>query len=51
MTLSLDRLPFDVLFYISSSLHLDDVVHLGQTCHQLKGLLDERALQRCIVEV
>jgi hypothetical protein len=47
----LDRLPFDIIFYISSSLHLDDVVHLGQTCRQLKGLLSERTLQRCVVEV
>jgi hypothetical protein len=51
MTPSLDRLPFDVLFYIASNLHLDDVVHLGQTCRQLKALLDERTLQRCAVEV
>ncbi|KAH8710229.1 hypothetical protein GQ44DRAFT_776598 [Phaeosphaeriaceae sp. PMI808] len=50
MTPSLDRLPFDILFYIASSLQLDDVVHLGQTCHQLKALLDERTLYRSIVE-
>lgn len=51
MTRSLDRLPFDILFYIASSLHLDDVVHLGQTCRQLKAFLDEGTLQRSIVEV
>jgi hypothetical protein len=51
MTSFLDRLPFDILFYISSSLHLDDVVHLGQTCRQLQVLLNERTLQRCVVEV
>lgn len=50
MTRSLDRLPFDILFYIASSLHLDDVVHLGQTCRQLKAFLDEGTLQRSIVE-
>jgi hypothetical protein len=51
MPLSLDTLPFDVLFYIASSLHLDDVVHLTQTCHQLKASLDEKTLNRCVVEV
>jgi hypothetical protein len=51
MTPFLDQLPFDILFYIASNLHLDDVVHLGQTCRQLKALLDERTLQRCVVEV
>jgi hypothetical protein len=49
--MQLDQLPFDLLFLISFSLHFDDVVHLGQTCHKLKGLLDERTLQRRIVEV
>jgi hypothetical protein len=51
MTVSLDRLPFDVLFYIASSLHLDDIVHLTQTCRQLNALLDEKTLNRCVVEV
>ncbi|KAH7380365.1 hypothetical protein DE146DRAFT_294335 [Phaeosphaeria sp. MPI-PUGE-AT-0046c] len=50
MTCSLDRLPFDILYYIASSLHLDDVVHLGQTCRQLKAFLEEKTLQRRIVE-
>jgi hypothetical protein len=51
MTLLLYQLPFDILFYIASNLHVDDVVHLRQTCRQLKDLLDERTLQRCVVEV
>jgi hypothetical protein len=51
MSSFLDRLPFDILFYISSNLHLDDVVQLGQTCRQLQVLLNERTLQRCVVEV
>ncbi|KAH5430988.1 hypothetical protein HBI47_110140 [Parastagonospora nodorum] len=50
MTVSLDGLPYDILFYIASSIHLDDVVHLSQTCRQLRSLLDERTLQRCVVE-
>jgi hypothetical protein len=51
MTPSLDQLPFDIIFYIASNLHLDDVVHLGRTCHRLSALLDERTFQRCVVEV
>jgi hypothetical protein len=51
MTLSLDCIPFDVFFNLSPSLHLDDVVHLGQTCRQLQGHLNERTLQRRVVEV
>jgi hypothetical protein len=51
MTSSLDRLPFDLLFYIASNLQLEDVVHLSQTCRQLNTLLEERTLQRCVVEV
>ncbi|KAH7092007.1 hypothetical protein FB567DRAFT_228973 [Paraphoma chrysanthemicola] len=50
MSFSLDRLPYDVLFQIASTLHLEDVVHLGQTCRQMKALLDERTLHRCVVE-
>jgi hypothetical protein len=51
MSISLDRLPFDVFFQIAESLHVDDVVHLGQTCRHLKALLDESTLYRCLVEV
>ncbi|KAF2822031.1 hypothetical protein CC86DRAFT_425604 [Ophiobolus disseminans] len=50
MTRTLDQLPYDVLFYIASSLHLDDIIRLGQTCHHLRAVLDERTLHRCIVE-
>jgi hypothetical protein len=51
MSPSLDQLPFDVFFSIVPSLLLDDVVHLGQTCRQLKTLLDEKTLCRSVVEV
>jgi hypothetical protein len=51
MTTSLDQLPFDLLFCIASNLELEDVVHLGQTCRQLKTMLDERTLCRRTVEV
>jgi hypothetical protein len=51
MTTSLDQLPFDLLFCIASNLELEDIVHLGQTCRQLKTMLDERTLCRRIVEV
>jgi hypothetical protein len=51
MNVSLDHLPFDVLFYVALNLHLDDVIHLAQTCRQLKALLDEKTLCRSVVEV
>jgi hypothetical protein len=51
MTTSLDQLPFDILFCVAWNLELEDVVHLGQTCRQLKALLDERSLCRRTVEV
>jgi hypothetical protein len=50
MTRSLDQLPFDLIFCIAFSLDLEDVVHLGQTCRQLKDLLDERTLYRRTAE-
>ena len=51
MTASFDRLPFDILYYIASNITLDDIIHLGQTCRQLRLLLDERTLCRRTVEV
>jgi hypothetical protein len=48
---SFDELPFDIHFHIALSLHLDDFVHLAQTCRQLHALLDEKTLNRCVVEV
>ncbi|KAF1945896.1 hypothetical protein EJ02DRAFT_368201 [Clathrospora elynae] len=51
MTTSPDQLPFDILFCIASNLNLEDIVHLSQTCRQLKALLDERTLCRRTVEV
>jgi hypothetical protein len=51
MTINLDRLPFDILYHIASSLHIDDIVHLSQTCQQLKASLEEDTLLRSLVEV
>lgn len=51
MTITLDRLPFDILFHISSILEFDDIIHLGHTCRQLKTLLHERTLCRKAIEV
>lgn len=51
MTISLDRLPFDLLFCVVSYLALEDIVHIGQTCKQLRALLDERTVCRSTVEV
>ncbi|KAF2122863.1 hypothetical protein BDV96DRAFT_9211 [Lophiotrema nucula] len=50
MTVSLDRLPFDILFHIASSLTLDDIIHLSQTCRQLRLLLGENTLCRKTIE-
>ncbi|KAF2816926.1 uncharacterized protein BDZ99DRAFT_4645 [Mytilinidion resinicola] len=44
MPRSLDRLPFDVLFCITSSLTFDDIVSLSLTCRQLRLLLNEGTL-------
>lgn len=51
MTVSLDRLPYDVLFQIALTLSLEDIIHLSQTCHQLRVLLDEKTLLRRTLEV
>ncbi|KAF2851749.1 hypothetical protein T440DRAFT_393981 [Plenodomus tracheiphilus IPT5] len=50
MTISLDRLPYDILFQVASSLPLEEIVNLSQTCRQLSILLDERTLCRRTVE-
>ncbi|OCK80578.1 hypothetical protein K432DRAFT_352755 [Lepidopterella palustris CBS 459.81] len=47
---SLDRLPFDILFCIASSLTFDDVVRLSLTCRQLRLLLNESTLCRRTIE-
>jgi hypothetical protein len=51
MTINLDRLPFDILYSMASGLQVDDIVHLSQTCQQLRALLDEDTLLRYLVEV
>lgn len=48
---TLDRLPFDIVFIVSSSLQFDDIVSLGYTCRQLNALIGERTLCRQAVEV
>jgi hypothetical protein len=50
MPVSLDRLPYDLLFYISASLDLDDIVHLGYTCRQLWASLNESTLCRSTIQ-
>ncbi|KAF2181982.1 hypothetical protein K469DRAFT_587577 [Zopfia rhizophila CBS 207.26] len=50
MPVTLDRLPFDILFYIASSLQFDDIIHLGHTCRQLRLLLNESTLCRRAIE-
>jgi hypothetical protein len=51
MPITLDRLPFDILFHVSSILDFDDIIHLGYTCRQLKALLHENTLCRKAIEV
>jgi len=51
MTFSLDQLPFDLIFVIVSNLDVEDLVHLSQTCRQLRASLDERTISRRTIEV
>ncbi|KAF2746282.1 hypothetical protein M011DRAFT_404947 [Sporormia fimetaria CBS 119925] len=50
MTVSLEGLPFDVLYHIACSLGLDDVVNLSHTCRQVRVLLCANILCRKVVE-
>jgi len=47
----LDSLPFDVLFGVSLNLDVEDIVHLSNSCRQLRFLLTEETLCRKLVEV
>jgi hypothetical protein len=47
----LTTLNFDVHFEISKYLDLEDVIHLTQTCRNLRTLLNNVQLARRIVEV
>ena len=51
MPVSLERLPFDVLFYVTSHLELDDIVSLAHTCRQLQTLLQENGICKKAIEV
>jgi hypothetical protein len=51
MTISLDNLPFDILFHVASYINLEDAVHLSHSCRQLNLLLQEGTLCRKLVEV
>lgn len=51
MSLKLDRLPFDVLFYVTSYLGFDDIVSLAHSCRQLRTLLQENGICRKAIEV
>ncbi|KAF2740150.1 hypothetical protein EJ04DRAFT_425495 [Polyplosphaeria fusca] len=50
MTVTLDRLPFDVLFNIASYINLEDTLNLSHSCQQLKLLLGEGTLCRKLIE-
>jgi hypothetical protein len=51
MPLTLERLPFDVQFYITSHLGFDDIVSLAHSCRQLQTLLQENGVCRKAIEV
>jgi hypothetical protein len=51
MPITLEKLPFDILFYVACSLDFDDIIHLSRTCRQLKLLLHENTLCRKVIEV
>lgn len=46
-----EELPFDVFFEISKNLDLDDIVHLSQTCRQVKEVLLNDTVSHQVVEV
>lgn len=46
-----EALSFDVLFEISTNLSLDDVIHLSQTCRQLRATLLNDTVAHQVVEV
>ncbi|KAF2654613.1 hypothetical protein K491DRAFT_679541 [Lophiostoma macrostomum CBS 122681] len=50
MPITLEKLPFDILFYVACSLDFDDIIHLGRTCRQLRLLLNENTLCRKVIE-
>lgn len=51
MEFPLLKVPFDILFCIAAYLSLEDIVHLGATCKQLRVLLNERTVCRSVVQV
>lgn len=51
MPISLHGLPFDVLFYVTSNLELDDIVSLAHTCRPLKTLIQTNIICRTAIEV
>ncbi|KAF9738927.1 hypothetical protein PMIN06_003582 [Paraphaeosphaeria minitans] len=50
MSLKLDSLPFDVLFYVTSHLGFDDIISLAHSCRQLRSLLQENGICRKAIE-
>ena len=51
MHVTLDGLPFDVVFNVVSTLNFEDVLNLSDTCRQLRSLLRGELVSRRIVEV
>ncbi|KAL6171673.1 hypothetical protein ACJQWK_02679 [Exserohilum turcicum] len=51
MEFPLLKVPFDILFCIAAYLSLEDIVHLGATCKQLRVLLNERTVCRSVVQM
>lgn len=51
MSSRIERLPYDILFFVCTWLNLEDVVHLSYTSRQLNSLLQESTLCRMTVEV
>ncbi|KAH0565566.1 hypothetical protein GP486_001034 [Trichoglossum hirsutum] len=50
MTLTLEGLPFDILFGIVKYLEFDDFFNLRRQCKQLKSLLSEKTICRMVLE-
>ena len=51
MPRSLERLPFDIIYYVVAHLHFQDVMNLGKTSKWMSRVLQEETLCRAVVQV
>ena len=49
--MSLDTLPYDVIFGMISFLSFEDVMNMARTCRRLKAIVQDRTLCRKLIQV